>query len=133
MIIIRLDFFPVQIVTELQCTKVLVLFSSLLTRNNCSGYLSTETKTLSVYNKKKKRKEHAHLLKELKDPHASGNSTNIDLIHEIKVRCRTQDKGRMNFKVKVATAKEIIAMAMSIYQTVFLVFMAFYGNICAHY
>lgn len=72
-------------------------------------------------------------MKELKDPHASGNSTNIDLIYEIKVRCRTQDKGRMNFKVKVATAKEIIAMAMSIYQTVFLVFMAFYGNICAHY
>lgn len=70
-------------------------------------------------------------MKELKDPHASGNSTNIDLIHEIKVRCRTQDKGRR--KVKVATAKEIIAMAMSIYQTVFLVFMAFYGNICAHY
>lgn len=70
-------------------------------------------------------------MKELKDPHASGNSTNIDLIYEIKVRCRTHDKGRM--KVKVATAKEIIAMAMSIYQTVFLVFMAFYGNICAHY
>lgn len=70
-------------------------------------------------------------MKELKDNHASGNSTNIDLIYEIKVRCRTHDKGRM--KVKVATAKEIIAMAMSIYQTVFLVFMAFYGNICAHY
>lgn len=70
-------------------------------------------------------------MKELKDHHASGNSTNIDLIYEIKVRCRTHDKGRM--KVKVATAKEIIAMAMSIYQTVFLVFMAFYGNICAYY
>lgn len=70
-------------------------------------------------------------MKELKDPHASGNSTNIDLIYEIKVRWRTHDKGRM--KVKVATAKEIIAMAMSIYQTVFLDFMAFYGNICAHY
>lgn len=59
----------------------------------------------------------------------SRNSTNIDLICLEKARSHTRDRGRRRFKV--ATAEEIVVMVMSIsiYETVFLVLMAFYDNI----
>lgn len=59
----------------------------------------------------------------------SRNSTNIDLICLEKARSHTRDRGRR--RVKVATAEEIVVMVMSIsiYEKVFLVLMAFYGNI----
>lgn len=59
----------------------------------------------------------------------SRNSTNIDLICLEKARSHTRDRGRR--RVKVATAEEIVVMVMSIsiYETVFFVLMAFYGNI----
>lgn len=59
----------------------------------------------------------------------SRNSTNIDLICLEKARSHTRDRGRR--RVKVATAEELNSCNgnVDIYQTVFLVLMAFYGNI----